>query len=464
MSSDLARRLEAFGVVYNTASQIVTRAKDILKIKGFFKSQQALCYLPHHNEDEDLYNALSDALFSFGKKYWYTLNALKMHSGTVSRKYLECYTNYPIMELKKHIPFSEVMKKFVEEDVLVFNGDSYNISPKLEKQPANSLLNRTIEHIKDQLLADFKAYTKNIGLISYETGELFAEYGKFRWGFKGVSPVIGLRQNEKFGFLLADVLIGKAIYKRDVEFFVSKLDHIQSFQNASRLMPFLIVDNLDTEAFLYLKQHGVVVGFIKELFGTKYAELLKELISILTNAGASLKSNPDQYLLLIEELKNFNVSFSKSIKGTLFEYLIGHIHSKKCRSIDIGREIVENNGRHEMDVFALYSEKVVIAECKGIKGKADVEMIDKFLRVKIPAFRNWLKKQETLKELPVEFEFWSTGGFDDEAKQKLNDMISVTSKFKVSYFDAASLRAEAAAMKNKKLKEALDTYFLNPLI
>lgn len=464
MSSEVARRLEAFGIVYNTASQMVSRAKDILKIKGFFKSQQALCYLPHHNQDEDLYNALSDALLSFGKKYWYTLNALKMHGGIVSRNYLECYTNYPIMELKKHIPFSEVMKRFVEEDVLVFNGDSYNISPKLEKQPANSLLNRTIEHIKDQILADFKSYTRNIGLISYDTGELFAEYGKFRWGFKGVSPIIGLRQNDKFGFLLADVLIGKAIYKRDVEFFISKLDHIQSFQNASRLMPFLIVDNLETEAFLYLKQHGVVVGIIKEIFGAKYADLLRELVSILTNAGASLKANPNQYLQLIEELKNFNVSFSKNIKGTLFEYLVAHIHSTKCRSIDIGREIVENSSRHEMDVFALYHNKVVIAECKGIKGKADAEMVDKFLRIKIPAFRNWLKKQETLRAFKVEFEFWSTGGFDDEAKQKLDEMISATSKFKVSYFDAASLRREATEMKNKKLKEALDNYFLNPLI
>ncbi len=463
MSSDLAKRIESNGN-YNTASQIVRRAKEVMKIKGFFKSQQSLCFLPHQNHDEILYNALSEGMLNHGKKYWYTLNALKMHGGIVSRKYLECYTNYPIQELKKHIPFKEVMKKFVEEDILIFNDDSYLISPKLDKAFPNTLLHRTIEMIKDGVLNDFNSYARNIGLISYDTGELFAEYGKFRWGFKGVSPVIGLRTGKKFGFLVADILIGKAIYRKDVEFFIAKLSHIQSFQNASRLIPVLIVDDLETEALLYLKQHGVVVGFVRELFGHKYSEVLQELVSILGNAGASLKSNPEQYLELISELKNFNVNFSKNIKGTLFEYLVGHIHSIKCRNIDIGREIYEENGRHEMDVFATYHHKIVIAECKGIKAKADVDMIDKWLRKKIPAFRKWLQKQETLKELPVEFEFWSTGGYDQAAKQKLDEMIASVSKFKISYFDATDLRNEARSMKNKKLKEALDNYFLNPLI
>ena len=75
--------------------------------------------------------------------------------------------------------------------------------------------------------------------------------------------------------------------------------HIQSFNNASRIVPYLIVDDLSREALIALKFHGIAIGFIKELFGQKYADTLKELISVLNNAGASLKSSPEKYLGLL---------------------------------------------------------------------------------------------------------------------------------------------------------------------
>src|SRR5690554_4260239 len=422
MSNELSSLIEsAENINYNTASQRVARNTKILKIKGFFVSNLSLCYLEKHIEDGILFDSLNKAMFENGKKYWYTLNALELHGGIINQKFLECYTNYPIIALKGHLPFKKIIQKFIKSNILNYNSEYYYISPKLKKTNFNSLTYKTIEAIKENILTDFGNLNRNIGLISYNTAEKYAEFGKFRWAFKGVSNITGLMQGTKPGFVLADIIIGAPINEKDVSFFIEKIKHIQSFNNASRIIPFLIVDDLSKEALTALKYHGIVVGFIKELFGQKYADTLKELISVLNNAGASLKSSPEKYLDLIKELKKYNEGLANNIRGALFEFVVGHIHSLDSNnSIDLGREIIEDNARHEIDVLANYPNRIVLAECKAKRSMVDLKTMDKWLGVKIPAFKSWIEKQETWKQKTIEFEFWSTGGFTDDAIAKLD--------------------------------------------
>jgi hypothetical protein len=465
LSGELAKKLaNKEKITENTASQRVSRSPQIHQIKGFFKSKQSLCYLADHTKDDWLLGILSDIMFDNGRKYWYTLNALKLHEGIVSKRYLECYTNYPILRLSGHLPFDRVMENFLRQNILVYNENDYLFSPQFSSVIVKPVLHRTIELIKDNILNDFNSLARNTGLISYDSGETFGEFGKFRWGFKGVSPLHALKTNGKFGFLLADILIGRPFYERDVLFFIEKLKHIQSFKNASKLFPIILIDDLDRDALRRLKSEGIVIGFIKELFGNKYAETLRELIAILNNAGASLKTNPDKYLELIEELRKYNEGLINNIRGTLFEFVVGHIHQQDCQSINLGREIIENNSRHDMDVLADYSTRIVVAECKATKSMVDLEMVETWLSDKIPAFRNWIMRQDNLKTKDMEFEYWSTSGFTPDALEKLNLVSLTATRYKVSYFDPERLRNKAKKMGNKKLKEALDNFFLKPSV
>lgn len=462
MSGKLSEMLsEIENISLNTASQKVSRSKNIKKIKGFFVSNQSLCFLEEQYKNENLYSVFSNSLYENGRKYWYCLNALKIHGGVLNTKYLECYTNYPILPLKRHLPFKKVMQKFVEEGVLVFNGlNEYYFSPKFCPIDTTSLTHRTVETIKDDILIHFHTIMKNMGLISFNTGELFGEYGKFRWCFKGVSYLRGLVNNKQPGFLLADILFGREVYKEDVLFFIEKLNHIQSYKNSSKILPFLIVDNLHPGALEELKKNGIAIGLISELFGEKYAKALNELVTILNNAGTNLKLQPNKYLELIDELKNFNKTLIFNIRGTLFEYFVGHIHSKKSQNIDIGREIFENNGKHEIDVFAIYSDKIIFIECKATNSKVDQIKVKEWIDVKIPAFRTWVLKQEPYKNHEIQFEYWVTGGFTERAIEKLDAFIAQTNKFKISYFEPQTIREIVVKMKNKKLKESLDNFFL----
>lgn len=465
LSSELAKQLSSKEFInVNTASQRIGRSQETQQIKGFFKSNQSLCYLADHAKNENLLSVLSDAMLEHGRKYWYTLNALKLHQGVVSKRYLETYTNYPVLPLAGHLPFEKVMSNFIKQDILIYNGADYIYSPKFSKIVTNPLLHKTIELIKDNVLSDFHSLTRNTGLISYHSGESFGEFGKFRWAFKGVSPIAGLRNNNKLGFLLADILIGRPFYKNDVLFFIEKLKHIQNFKNASKIFPIVLIDDLETDAMHILKSHGIAIGFIKEFFGSKYAETLKELISILNNAGASLKTDPDKYLELIQQLKKYNEGLANNIRGALFEFVVGHIHQQDCQSLDLGREIIENSGRHDMDLLAIYRDKVVVAECKATKSVVDLEMVEKWLSEKIPAFRNWILKQETYKVKNMEFEYWSTSGFTPEAIDRLDNSASSVSKYKIAYYGPSKLRDRVKQMGNKKLKEALDNFFLKPTV
>lgn len=465
MSSELAVLLsKRLKIPVNTASQKISRNKSVNKIKGFFVSNQSLIFLNEQYKDEKLYDTFSKALLENGKKYWYCINAINMHGGIIDSKFLECYTNYPVLPLKKHLPFKVVMQKFVSNGILIFNNTEYSFAPKFAPLKTTNLTHRTIEIIKEDILKHFHELLRNLGMISYNTGELFAEYGKFKWSFKGTSYLRGLVINKKPGFVLADILFGKEIRKHDVEFFIEKLNHVQSFKNASKVIPFLIIDDLHKDALSELKKNGVAIGFIKDLFGDKYAFALRELVSVLNNAGASLKSQPNKYLELISELKLYNETLIYNIRGTLFEYFVGHLHSKKSQSIDVGREIFENNGKHEIDVFAIYSDKVVFAECKATNSKIDLAKIEKWVSIKLPAFRKWLLKQETIKNHSIEFEYWATGGYTKDASKKLKATSKSTSKYKVSYFDGKDIREKAVAMKNKKLKEAIDNYFLKRMV
>lgn len=460
LSSTLSNYLSDIDSInINTASQRIARNDEIKKIKGFFVSNQSFCYLEEHKSDE-LLEKFMIALEENGKKYWYCINALKLHGGVISSKYLQCYTNYPVLPLKSHIPFNDVMQNFIKEDILIYNDNYYMFSPRFARQKVTLTSYQSIEMIKDNVLDHFNSLTKNIGLISYRTGENFAEYGKFRWAFKGVS-YIGTRKNEVNTFLIADILIGSAYYEKDIEFFIQKLKHIRSFQNAPRILPFLIIDNVNKNALELLKQNGIVVALIGELFGQKYAETLSELINILNNAGASLKKTPEQYLNLIKQLRKYNEGLANNMKGTLFEFLVGHLHSINTNSsVDLGREIIEVNFRHEMDVLTSYPDKIVISECKAQNGKIGIEIIDKWLGVKVPAFKRWCSKQETWRNKSVEFEFWSTSGYTVEAISKLEQAFLNNGKYKVSFFDGKDIKEIAVKMKNKKMKEAIDGFFL----
>lgn len=461
MSGQLSRLVaERESIPENSASQKVRRTKDILKIKGFFTSQQSFCYLEEHKNTVDLFECLSKAMFEHGRKYWYCLNALKLNNGIIPKQELECYTNYPIEKLKGHRPFSDVMSIFINEKIIIYDDECYYLSLAFANISYNSIKSRVISQIKQTVLNDFSKIVKNTGFVSYNTVEFFAEYGKFRWGIKGVSYISGLRNGDKSGYLLADIILGNAFYSNDVEFFVKKIDHVLSFARAPRLIPFLIVDNIDEDALKLLKSKGVVVGFIGELFGQKYSNALIELVGMLNNIGASMQQTPEKFINLISELEIYNKTLVNNIKGSLFEFFVGHIVQRKYPNIDPGRIIYGEKGKCEIDIFAYNSDSVIIIECKATKSAIGEDEIRKWQREVIPLVQAYIKTQHILVEKNIIFEYWSISGFTNEAKLRLEQFKKNATVFTVDYYDTEGIKTHVDNLKNKTLSTTLQNYFI----
>jgi len=462
MSGALAKRLSvSLTIPENTASQKISRSKEVVKIKGFFSSQQSFCYLESHKKNRNLYDDLSKAMFDYGRKYWYCLNAIRLNNGMILRTELECYINYPIEKLKGHKPFSEIISEFIKAKIITYDGAYYYLAPGFTNNTLNTVKSKTISQIKRTVLNDFSRIIKNIGLVSYNTPELFAEYGKFRWGIKGASYITGLKTDSNPGFIVADILIGNSFYFNDIDFFIKKTDHVLSFSKASRLIPFLLIDDLDSEALDKLKKRGIVVGFISELFGEKYATALKEIIVILKNIRKSLTGTPDKFMKLIEELEVYNKTLIHNIKGSLFEYFVGCIIQRNYPNIDVGRIIYGESEKHEIDVFAYNSDAVVIVECKATKSPIDSDTIQHWQRNVIPHVRDYIKTQDILRDKMIIFEYWSTSGFTPDAMKRLNDYKTKTTAFTVNYYDANAIKELVKELKNKALNTTLNNYFLS---
>lgn len=140
--------------------------------------------------------------------------------------------------------------------------------------------------------------------------------------------------------------------------------------------------------------------------------------------------------------------------------MVGHIHSTKCKTIELGKEIFDDNGKHETDVISNYDDKIVISECKATKAQIDMDTIDIWLQDKIPAFYDWVKSIEPYREKDIVFEYWSISGFTEDALERLNHIKDTSKRFKVEYFNGNDVKERAKQMKNKKLKEVVNDFFL----
>lgn len=227
------------------------------------------------------------------------------------------------------------------------------------------------------------------------------------------------------------------------------------------ILPFLLTDYLEQETLKLLKEKGIVIGFIDTMFGQGYTELIKSLINSITNAGAILKKNPEAYLELIDSINKLVVGKTNNLKGDLFELAVGYYHGQKCKMLDIGKIVNFKGKQREIDVLAVYANKVVIAECKGYKNSIDKEEIEKWITKKIPLIRSWLLSSKFYSNKEIIFEHWSTGGYSKEAYEYINE-INVK-RYKLEFICLKKMIDKSKEIKSTKFKRILREYYMTDI-
>lgn len=448
-----------------TARKRLSRLKPpITKIKGLFADNQALYHLQEQYKQDIFYEGLINAFETQGKRYYAVINAIEYHYGYIKKTELQSFTFSPIHNLKGHKKLDTIISNLKKYDILFDFNEYYVLNPVI-KSFDNFNHYKAIETARNFILIQFSDWIRNIGFTSYNTAKYHSQFGKFSWTFVSPSYVTTLVKfnNGKIipAYIVADILIGNKINIKDVEFFTKKIAILKKLKGLPNFLPFLIVDDLPLKTLKYLKEKGIVIGFIDQLFGSHHKELLKTLINTITNAGAILKKNPEQYLDLMSNLTKLVEGKTNNLKGDLFELAIGYYHSQFSNYLEIGKLINYQGKVRELDMISVRQDKVYVAECKGYKSRIEKKELENWVSQKVTIIRKWLINESSYKNKEIYFEFWSSGGFTDEAKEYIKNY--KPKKYSIEFIDENDLLKKADEIPSKKFKEILKNYYLKEI-
>ena len=437
-------------------------SKPIVRYSGIFKDNQALYYLQDQYLTKEYFEGLRTAIHIAAKRYYSFIIAIEFHNGYIKKDHFASYTYSPVGNLISHKNFKSATDELLALKILVVDEEYYQLNPLISIRPNNNLkYYKSIELAKEIVISQFHKFMRNTGFISYESATLHSEFFKFQFNFVASSYVTGITNYDPImekihpAFVVADILLGNKIGIEEVNFFIEKVKVIK-LKSTTKFLPFLILTNVEQEAFTALKQNGIIVGFVNELFGSQYEELIKTLINIVTNAGAVLKTKPDEYLKLIEQLRKLVDGKINNIRGDLFELAVGYYYSNLCQSLDISKEIIFDGQKKEIDVYANFQEKIICAECKAYISRINTDEISDWFN-KIAVIFEWIKLQDNGKF--VVFEFWATTGFTDDAIKLLAERKSKTKKYQIEFYGKNEIMEKAKNSKAKKITEIMREYF-----
>ena len=449
----------------DVARKIIQRLPDsIYRYKGICSSKQSILY---HKDDwmiEGFTEAIIAVLRKYAKQHYIVIKALEMHDGYVPIDKLASYSISPVELIKGHKSFDSVILDLKTLHLIGEDDNSYILNSDTANQrrskAKNLIHNITLEH--------FNNWARNIGLISYSSTKYNSTCSRYQFSLVAPSYIRTLTCKSNGGkivpaFVVADILMGD-LDEDAILFFTHKLSNMVGLNYNSKYLPFFITDSHDASIYKTLKEAGVVIGNVDELFGEQYSSTIKGILNLMENAGAILKTNPEQYLSLLANIEKLAIGKTNNLKGDLFEMTVGYYHGQICQSLEIGKNVYYEQEHREIDVFALYHNKVVVAECKGYNKKLDDSYIDCWLSNKIPVIRNWILNQDSLKNKKICFELWSTGGFEESALKKLQDSSAKTKKYDIEYFAYQDMLELAKNNNVMHFQKLLKTYYYKELM
>src|SRR5690606_36982753 len=179
------------------------------------------------------------------------------------------------------------------------------------------------------------------------------------------------------------------------------------------------------------------------------------------NAGAILKTNPNAYISLIEQLNKLVDGKTNNLRGDLFELAVGYYYSKECQSLNIGRIItLKATGENkEIDVEASFSNKQIFCECKAYKKPVSKEQVEEWLSKKVSIiYKNFLEYNFDNKK--AVFEFWSVSGFTEEALFFLKEKKEKVQKYEIFFYSKKEIMEKARKSNANKINEIMRDYFI----
>ncbi len=286
LSGKLARIFEnEYGVSNMAARQALSRAKSpVNKICTLsFEKNQKFFYLENQFMSQQYVDRLLEDIKENSQINWIYICAFQAQYGYVSKNILPALVSSPVKNVKGHKLHERVLDDLIKCHIIEDYDDTrWKLSDWVSDTLQNLSRSTGIEVVKKQIVNDFASWAGNINLVGYGSSKTIfesAEFANFQWAFTAPSYVQPLYNMEaqKNGFVVADVFYGRTATLEDIQFFINKISIIRSYKKLPCFLPVLLIDNAAPEALKALKEHKVMVAFIKNLFDKRYVELLAEI-------------------------------------------------------------------------------------------------------------------------------------------------------------------------------------------
>lgn len=435
---------------------------DIYKIKGICRDGQSILYHKNHWGTSEYFDTLVDVLKREASQHYFVYNAIKVHHGIITKDRLIEYSVSPNGNIKGHKNIDSIINDLESLHLIEKQDDNYIL-----KQEWNYELSaRALNLIQDITIEHFQEWGRNIGLFSYNSAKYHHTISSYQFALVATSYVKTLIQQSNNGkpipaFVVADIMLNRSINELDVQFIIHKLENVITRNRGIKIIPFLLIGTHHQEVYKTLKSNGIIVGNIDELFGNKYSESLYGIMNLMENAGAILKSNPEQYLKLMNDVHKLATGKTYNLKGELFEMAVGYYHGQLCQSLEISKRIIYDNKEREIDVYAVYQDRIVFAECKGYNSQIDKDYIENWLSAKIPTIRQWALSCESIKNKRLVFEIWSTGGFTNDANIKLAEASRKVTKYRIDFYNSSDMIKKARDCNMQHFVDIINQFYNN---
>lgn len=484
LSTELIAELGRQGVSGASARQKIARAgSELVKLAGLrFPHNARFVYLPDQFGTKEYWAGLERAFRDHGKSYWHAVAGLKARGGIFPLKYFAGVCGSPEARLRQLSP-QRVLERLTAIQFLEQHDDEATGEPLVQFKPYY-YPHGPIGEMRARLVAEnvalhgVKEWCRRIGFGSFDKVRLRGDkdipvVAGVTWDLTAPSyarPLASAAGGKiKPGFIVCDVNLRGALDEDAVAAFVRKHDLASAPQNVAPIMPFLIADAFTNRAFALARTRGILATTIAQLFGEDIAKALRDLISLLTDAGATASVNPDRIEHLLNSLTRIEGA-ADNLRGAVFEIILGaavkEVEGGFLRTGEIWRE--PGTGKPaEVDVLLDRPDGkgALIIECKSKIPGSRVGMVEvqRWRDDRVPLLFKALRADSRFSSSPLTFEIWTNGPIGSDAIDWLS-RYPTTEEYTVAWKDGPALKTYVDKARSPSIRNVLrDHYFKHPL-
>ena len=487
LSSDLIQVMVDEGVAPAAARQRLSRAKSsYTRLAGIqFEKRARFIYLDSQFATHDYWEGLERAFRKHGMSYWCAISGLRSRGGACLKSQFPIVCGAPLMR-KGQIAPDTILERLKAAGILKETSEENFPEPLVKLNPMNfgviepSGL-RALNVAENVAIHAIHEWARRVGLGSYaafrlRSGSELPVVSSVAWDITAPSysrPLARFSNGKiKPGFIVCDVILEGNLSVEAVEVFIRKHDMASAPLGVAPIMPFLVANWFDQDAYDAARSAGIIAVTVEQLLGKELANALQALIQMLSDLGATAAVNAEKIEMVLNELTRIEGA-AQNLRGDLFELVIGNIvKAIEKGSLSVGREIQHSTQalKAELDVRLDTKDRdnTLIIECKAkIPGsKVSEAEVRKWFEIKIPRIVEILRSDPYCYERILRFEMWTNGIFHPKAMAWLEGKKTEFEDegYSDGWREGVAVKRYCNKVRDKAIKNILrEHYFNHPL-